>query len=155
MTEDHNDRTDRDEHTGRGAHDDRDDHTDRDPVEFGAGTPPLEWAMAVLGALIVGALLAVLVIDGITAPSGPPAPEATVASTVQQGPRTLLLVEVTNTGGRSAEAVVVRAEAGGSDVAQATVDHLPRGATETVGLLLGPDVDPSAATVRVTGFRQP
>lgn len=127
----------------------------RDPVEFGPSTPPLEWLMAGIGALLALGVIGALVVGGTSGGSGPPAFTTEVVRTVDQSTTTLMVVDVANTGQRAATAVTVRAAVDGRDVAEAQIDHLPRGATETVGLLLEGSRGADDATVRVVGFTEP
>ena len=130
------------------------DATDRDPVSFGASTPPGEWAMAAVGALVVGLLLAVLVHQGITADTATPTFRTQVVSVTTVDDRHVVTVEVTNTGGTAASAIMVMGDVASAQ-AQAQVDHLAPGASATVGLVLPGRASPEDLQVRVAGFRHP
>lgn len=128
--------------------------TDRDPVSFGASTPASEWAMAAVGALIVGLVLAVLIHQGLTSDTATPTFRTQVVSVATGGDQDVVTVEVTNTGGTAASAIMVTGDVASSQ-AQAQVDHLAPGASATVGLVLPAGASPEDLQVRVSGFRHP
>lgn len=131
--------------------------TDRDPVSFGASTPAAEWVMAGVGALIVAALLAVLVHEGLTAHSNTPTFTTRVVSVTAVDDQDVVTVDVTNTGGAAASAIVVtgRVDGGAFPPARARIDHLAPGATATVGLVVPASVHSEQLQVGVSGFRHP
>ena len=129
--------------------------TDRDPVSFGASTPPGEWVMAAVGALVVGLLLAVLIHQGLTSDTATPTFRTQIVSIVTVDDEDVVTVEVTNTGGTAASAITVTGDVASSPDAQARVDHLAPGASATVALVVPAGAAPGDLPVRVTGFRHP
>ncbi|MBY5161342.1 hypothetical protein [Salsipaludibacter albus] len=138
---------------------DGDDQSGRDPVSFGSSTPPAEWAMAGVGALLAIVLVTVLVVVGLTTRREPPGFELRVTEvSVVDADTSLVRVDVSNVGGAPAEAVLVeghRTDDPGPP-SRAEVDHLSAGSMASVGLFFtGPRPEPDDLDLRVVGFRHP
>ena len=135
------------------------DATDRDPVAFGAATPPGEWDLAVLGAAIVGVLLALLIHQGLTSDTSAPAFRTRTVSVATVGHQRIVTVEVTNTGGTAAAAIMVvgqpRDASSSTPDARAQIDHLAAGASTTVGLVVPSQTSAQQLHVRGVGFHHP
>ncbi|WP_370328070.1 hypothetical protein [Euzebya sp.] len=131
--------------------------TDRDPVRFDAGTPPLEWAMAGVGLVIVLVVLAGLVVTALTRGDEPPAFTASVVEVVPAGDGHLVLVEVRNTGGRAGAAVQVEGHVSGDpgSTVSAEIDYVTAGGTGTVGLVFDGSPAREQVEVGVVGWHEP
>lgn len=133
--------------------------TDRDPVELGPGTPLAEWVMAALGALIAVAVIAQLVVSGLARDDRPPEFRLEVVEVAAVGSSYLARIDVRNVGGTAAAGVQVKGrlsrDGASSQDAHAQLEHLPAGATRTVGMLFDDDPSSGSLTTAVVGFRLP
>lgn len=129
------------------------------PAGRGADTPPIEWAVAALGAVILFGIVGYLFWHALVRPSGPPeiAVEA-VATQVTDGGYLVEFVAV-NRGPRTAAAVLIVGELADGDTivatSQATLDYLPENSEREGGLIF--PVDPSlyALGLRAEGYAAP
>lgn len=133
------------------------DDASRDGRGPGETIPPVEWAVAALGAVLLVAMLWVLVARG--GGDRPPDVVLRAADVHRVTAGWLVDVEVENRGDRTASALLLegRVLRGGAPVAraEAELDHLPGHSVRRVGLYL--DVDPASGTleVRPVGFAAP
>lgn len=128
----------------------------------GGGEPevisPWEWVVGALGlALVAGALFVML--RESSQPARPPSLTAALDS-VQRVPAGYVAhVTVRNGGSEPVSNVAVEGTlatgAGAPEQGEATVDHLPAGATHGLGLLYANDPSAGGFEVRVRGFMRP
>lgn len=112
----------------------------------------LEWGMGALGAVIVLAAAAVIVVEA-WGPRAPADLSARLESARPSGDRWLAEVEVRNAGDETAAAVQIEGRLG-PDVATATLDYVPAHGRERVTLAF--DADPRGrADIAVAGWSEP
>lgn len=133
--------------------------TDRDPVDLGRGTPLAEWVMAAVGAVIAAAVIAQLVVSGLSRDDHPAQFHLEVTDVVALDASYLAQVDVRNVGGSPAATVEVEArltlDDGTRQQAHAELEYLPAGATRAVGLIFDDDPAQGSLTAAVVGFRVP
>ena len=113
--------------------------------------PVLEWAMGLLGLLIVLGVLTVILGEAFSHRE-PAAVEARLVS-ARPGPAGWLAeVKVTNAGDETAAQVGVEGRLG-DETASAVVDYVPARSEEHVVLAFASD--PRTAAIRVTGWSEP
>lgn len=116
--------------------------------------PPalLEWAMGILGGLVVLAVLAVITLEALQ-PQDPAHVVARLESVRPAGQTWLAQVEVRNLGRETAAAVEVEGRLG-PEAARATLDYVPARGRERVVLVFGSDPR-SGLDVSVKGWSEP
>jgi len=127
---------------------------------MGAGTSPLEWAVAALGALLLVAAVAYLGWHGLTREAGPPdlVIEEVSRGTGQGGHR--VAVRVRNVGRGAAAAAVVSGELleeGGAvaEEAETQLDYVAIGSARQAWLVFSEDPARYALKLRVKGMARP
>jgi uncharacterized protein (TIGR02588 family) len=143
---------------GRSA---RNDH--REPEDNGkAGeseTPPLEWAIACVGLVLVVAALGLLLYKAIWGEASPPQIAVRVTSIVPVQNGYLVKFEAINHGGSTAEGVVIGGELrrGTEQIesSHTTVDYLPSNSKKSGGLFFVQDPRQFEFQARAFGYEDP
>ena len=121
--------------------------------------PAVEWAIAALGALFVGATVLFLLWDGLTA-----SPEPVAIALVAEAPQPVdggwhVPVLARNRSDHSAAEVVVRgtlsAAAGEPQESQVTFDYVPARSERRGGLFFTENPEGRQLDLRVEGYRRP
>lgn len=119
----------------------------------GHGTPPWEWAIAALGALIVLGGVGFMLYEATTRPSTPPKIEVVVDTIVDTEYGRVVEFTVRNHGYQTAAGLLVEGhlenDSGAVERAQATIDYVPPQAARRGGLLFSRD--PRRYRLEVTG----
>jgi hypothetical protein len=71
--------TDGGKRVAQGSAEDRQQDRDWDPVELDAATPPAEWAIAAVGAVLACAVIALLVVQNVRGSDRPPQTSSAIA----------------------------------------------------------------------------
>lgn len=127
---------------------------------LGAGTSPLEWAVAAVGAALLAAAVGYLSWHGATREAGPPdlVIEETGREAGQGGHR--VAVRVKNVGRGAAAAALISGELmeeGGAvaEEAEATLDYVAIGSAREAWLVFSQDPAGYALKLRVKGMARP
>lgn len=122
-------------------------------------TPPLEWAIACVGVVLVAAALGLLLYKAIWGEASPPQITVRVTSIVPMQNGYLVQFEAINHGGSSAEGVVIGGELrrGTEQVesSQTTVDYLPSNSKKSGGLFFIQDPRQFEFQGRAFGYEEP
>lgn len=122
-------------------------------------TPPLEWAVAGVGLVLVVGALALMLYNAIWKEPSPPEITVRIISIVQVQNGFLAQFETTNEGGTTAEGVVVGAELKrGSEHVESshtTVDYLPPNSKKRGGLFFTRDPRQFDFQARAFGYQEP
>lgn len=122
-------------------------------------TPPLEWAVACLGLVLVVAVLGLLLYKAIWTESSPPQVTIRVISTVPVQNGFLVQFEAVNHGGSTAEGVVVAGELKRGteqvETSHTTLDYLPPNSTKSGGLFFTHDPRQFEFHARAFGYEEP
>ena len=122
-------------------------------------TPPAEWAVAGLSALLVIAMLGYTLREGLARSEAPPHLTVRVDSVVSSGAGHVVMFTVSNQGGATASDVSVQGTlARGSappETSEATLDYVPISASRVGGLMFTSAPSPDSLDLRVTGFDIP
>jgi uncharacterized protein (TIGR02588 family) len=130
---------------------DSDEHDLADPI------PPLEWAIAALGLVLVVVCVGFLVHRGWTHQARPPDIAVTAVSTERSSAGYLLRFRAVNRGDAAAE-VEIRAELGAGDereVGEATIDLMPAGAVREGGMFFRSDPRRGRLELRAVSYQDP
>lgn len=128
-----------------------------DPVEFTSATPPAEWAIAAVGALLACGIIVLLAVQSINSGDGPPLLSTAVTGVVAASTDGhLVRGSVSNSGGQAASNVQVegRLYVDGDMVesASAELDYVPAGTDRPFVLLFARDPDDGRLETMATGF---
>lgn len=133
-----------------------------DPKQTGAGdseTPPLEWAIACVGLVLVVTALGLLVYKAIWGEASPPQITVRVISIVPMQNGYLVQFDAINHGGSTAEGVVIGGELrrGAEQVesSHTTVDYLPSNSKKSGGLFFVQDPRQFDFQARALGYEEP
>ena len=124
-----------------------------------SGTSPLEWALAAIGALLVGATIAYLLYDALSGSSSPPAIEVTVLDVRPTAGGYFVQFEAENVGETTAAGLevegTVRAASGPPETSTVTLDYVPAGAKRRGGLFFTRAPSQDALALRALGYSRP
>lgn len=132
---------------------------DNDPGSEQSGTPLLEWIVGGISGLLVLAILAFIVIEGLVREDHPPDLRVVADSVVPVAAGYLLLFTIHNDGGETAAQVQISGalRQGGANVeeSQAVFDYVPIAARNHGALQFQHDPREMEVELRVTGFAEP
>ena len=125
-----------------------------------AEIPAAEWIVAALGALIVVAALATLVVDVVSNDKSAPRITIAVDSVVPSGGAHLVAVSAHNRGGGTAaelkvEATLVDEDGSPVERSEASLDYLPQRSVRRLGLYFRGDPRRYRIDVRPVGYQEP
>lgn len=122
-------------------------------------TPPLEWAIACFGLVLVATALGLLVYKAIRGEASPPQITVSVISIVPVQNGYLVQFEAINHGGSTAEGVVIGGELrrGAEQVesSHTTMDYLPSNSKKSGGLFFIQHPSQFELQVRAFGYEEP
>ncbi len=122
--------------------------------------PPLEWAVAAIGAIIALSILGAIGWQAIWGHDDPvPLLEVRAESVTPAGRSHVVTIEVTNASGRTAAAVQVEGVLGkdqpDEQTSSATIDYVPGNGKASGALMFSADPRGRALDLRVTGYEHP
>lgn len=120
-----------------------------------ADTPPVEWAIGAIGALIFVAMLAVLVGAAIGGTGAPPEIVARVRSVTPLAEGYLVEFTVDNDGERTAADLLIAAELANGETARARFDYLPPHSQRSGGVYFRSDPRAGGVRLRAEGYADP
>jgi uncharacterized protein (TIGR02588 family) len=118
-------------------------------------TPPLEWASAAVGLVLVVAVLGLTAWDAMFGVASPPSIEVRLVEVRPSPYGFLARIEAVNHGGEPAAQVVVEGVVGDgaqAETASATFDYIPEQSSATGGLIFEHDPRPGALKLQAKGF---
>lgn len=122
-------------------------------------TPPAEWVVAGLSALLVLGMLGYTLRAGLADTELPPELTVRVDSVVPSPAGHLVMFTVRNGGGATAADVSVQGSLSRGDApaetSEATLDYVPISASKAGGLIFSTAPSPDSLEIRVTGFEIP
>lgn len=124
-----------------------------------SGTPPLEWIVAALGAVIVAAALTFLIYEGAAGDRSAPDIKVEIKdiAAVRNGYR--VRFAAMNQGGEAAANIVIEGELakGGTSVetSESSIDYLPSHSERSGGLFFNRDPRSFDLQVRARGYEDP
>jgi uncharacterized protein (TIGR02588 family) len=116
-----------------------------------AATPWLQWAMAILGAVVLAGMIGVVTWEALR-PASLPALSARIVAVETTSAGHVAVIKVVNDGDDTASAVDIEGVLG-EETATATVDYVPGHGHARAFLRF--DADPRAASVTVKGWSAP
>ena len=136
-----------------------DDGTDRDPVEFDTATPPAEWAIAIVGAVLACVIIGYLAVEGLRGSDGPPVLSIRVVEIFTGPAGHVVEAEIANSGGRAAANVQISGRLTVDDAVveevHAQLDYVPADATRRFSLVFGRDPTTGRLDISPTGYSGP
>ncbi len=122
--------------------------------------PPAEWAVAIIGLLLVMGAVVVLAIDSLNQRATPPSIELTIDSIVRTPHAYGVKLVARNHGGEAAADAIIEGallDAAGSvtENSQARVDYLAPGAERRLGLFFHAPPTRAQLRLRVAGYQVP
>jgi uncharacterized protein (TIGR02588 family) len=125
----------------------------------GSEIPAAEWAAAIIGLVVVLAVLACLTYRAIWTVDSPPQITITVLAVEPQGAGYLVRTRVANIGATSAAQVVIegglKPEVGQEERSQITLDYVAAGSKRTAGFLFSTDPRQGQLRIRALGYQDP
>lgn len=122
-------------------------------------TSKAEWIVAAVSAALVLAVLVFLIYDDVRHPLTPPDINLEVDSIQAAGPGFLVLLRARNRGRSTAADVMVegelQADTGRVETSQTTIDYVPGGGEQQVGLYFSQDPRRLRLQLRAHGYREP
>lgn len=123
------------------------------------GAPALEWAVGLLGALLVAATVGFLLYDALRDNGTPPDVRITAEAPIALQNGWLVPITLLNQGGTTASGLRVEGELRGPEGAvqrsETIFDYLPPRSPRKGGLFFSEDPGRYALTVRAVGYTQP
>lgn len=149
-----------DKQTSEQSHRRKDSNADQARSEIEAGrTPPLEWAVAAIGFLLVAGAIGFLVYQGVRGDEGPPAILLRVDSIAPTGVNYLVRIKAINQGGEAVKALVVEGKltdgAAIIESNQITFDYVPARSERLGGFFFTHDPRRFEIQLRAHGYEQP
>jgi uncharacterized protein (TIGR02588 family) len=127
--------------------------------EKGSGPPAIEWAVAAVGFLLVAGSIGILVYEALTRNDTPPAIVVDVDQIHPTEGGHLVLLRIRNTGGQTAEGLVVEGELRQGDQtverSETTIDYAPARSERKGGLFFTRDPSAHEIHLRPLGFEEP
>lgn len=121
--------------------------------------PPLEWAVAAVGALLVAGTFALLLHQGLEPPGEPPAVAVEVESVVPREGRYLVRFRAVNGGAQTAGGLVVEGRLtrgpGAGETSWTTLPYLPPRSERSGGLFFEHDPGAGGLVLRPVGYEAP
>lgn len=121
--------------------------------------PAAEWAVGVLGAVVLIAVVGFLAYQAAAVRDGPPNLRVPVIQVDEQGPPYVVTVRVHNGGGRTAEDVQLAGELARGDTtveqASATARYVPPHSHRKALLVFRTDPDTATLNVKAAGYSLP
>lgn len=114
----------------------------------------LEWVSGAVGLIIVLGAVAILAWQGLKGGDAPPEIALRTTAVERSGDAWRLDVEVSNTGERTAQDVVIEARHA-DETAQVTLDYLPGDGRREASLIFSTRPDPAAVQLQVQGWAAP
>lgn len=134
-------------------------NADQDSETQGQHRSAAEWAVGVLGALLLIAVLGFLAYQSVAVRDGPPDLRSPVIQIDDRGASYVVIVRVHNSGGHTAEGVQISGELtrDGTTVEQAsaTARYVPPQSHREVELIFQTDPDTAALNVKAAGYALP
>lgn len=122
-------------------------------------TPPIEWAVAALGLILLSAMLSYMTFFGLTRPESPPQIVITYGDPRRQPSGYALDFTASNEGGSTASHTLIKGmlKRGDETVeeAEATIDYIPHSSDRKGTLIFKQDPADFELEVGVTGFADP
>jgi uncharacterized protein (TIGR02588 family) len=129
------------------------------PKQKSSEPPAIEWAVAAVGLLLVAGSIGVLVYEALTQNDAPPAIVVEVDRIHSTEGGYLVLLRVRNTGGQTAEGLVVEGELRQGDRtverSETTIDYAPAHSERKGGLFFTRDPSAHEIHLRPLGFEEP
>ena len=123
------------------------------------GPPPIEWVVAAIGLLLVAGSIGFLIYEAITQNDAPPAVVVEVDRIHPVDGGHLVLLRIRNTGGQTAEGLVVEGELRQGDQtverSETTIDYAPGYSERKGGLFFTRDPNAHSLHLRPLGFEEP
>lgn len=116
------------------------------------GTPPLEWAASLLGALFALGLVGFVLWEALTAAQQPPSIRIEILGSRDTQSGVAVEFVAFNEGGRPAAEVTIGAE---KEAGQVTFDFIPAQSRRNGTIVLPRGATADAAALRVLGYREP
>ncbi|HSK19207.1 MAG TPA: TIGR02588 family protein [Longimicrobiales bacterium] len=121
--------------------------------------PPIEWAAAIISTVLVVAMLAYTLYQGVSNGSRPPLIAVQADSVIETPGGYLVMFSATNSGDETAAAVQISGELMRDTVAveksAATIDYVPSQAVRKGGIMFSNDPRTYRLELRATGFSRP
>lgn len=134
-------------------------NAEQDGETQGGQRSAAEWAVGVLGAVVLIAVLGFLAYQAAAVRDGPPSLRPAVIQIDEQGPPYVVTVRVHNGGGQTAEDVQISGELTSGDTtveqASATARYVPPHSRRTVLLVFRTDPDTEMLNVKAAGYGLP
>ena len=123
------------------------------------GIPPLEWAVAVVGLLLVLSTIGYLLYQAVAGDESPPNFAFVVHEIVEREGGFLVEFSAKNVGGSAASAVMVEGVLRSGDetveTGEVTIDYIPAGSERRAGLFFTEDPAAYELVIRPLGFQEP
>lgn len=124
-----------------------------------ARVPAAEWAVAVLGAVLVLSVVSYLLVTAVVGDDSPPAITVLLDEIVASPDGYLVRVRAMNSGGATAAGITVegelRADGVVAETSQATISYIPTNSERRAGLYFRRDPREHDLALRAVGYEQP
>ena len=130
-----------------------------DEKQQGGGIPPLEWAIAILGLVLVLGTIGFLLYEAAIGDDSPPEFSFAVNRVSASGSGYLVEFNVVNHGGSTAARLTVQGELRSGEesveMSQTEIDYVPADSERSGGLFFTANPNDNSLVLRALGFQKP